>query len=182
MSNQISWYNPDINPWMEPRMTEADERLLSSCVQASKLAKKLSKRMLPVDVMPPGAIPLYKEGTLAASAAIVGLNTLFTFEMPAGNEGLVTHRSHDFLGAGLANGSGGAIWQLKIGNGWAMNCGSMLVTIPNNEGSVVTNNGGYRVMTGQTIIYQVVLTAGQLAALDPAGVLAARIRGWYKPC
>lgn len=137
---------------------------------------------------PEGAIAFNPTGQIHLPTPASGDNTIFTFRVPWGYDGVILGQSHGYYGVvssppvpgNFVEGSGDIIWRLSIASRFGRDCGQMLVSL----GSIRNMSpiaGGLQIRS-ENVIQYIVAAPNTSGALTPGlGDIVAGIHGWMWP-
>jgi hypothetical protein len=138
-----------------------------------------------VIVPPKGAVTFNPFNAIPLPSPASGENTLFTFQVPIGYDGIITGQSNGYIGAGFIEGSGDIVWRIVVNNfgtrRYLKDCGAILVSL-GKVNLYQTIPGGMRIYSGNAV--SVVVTAPNTSgALPPAGTgqIFAGLHGYHWP-
>jgi hypothetical protein len=134
---------------------------------------------------PKGAVTFNPFSAIPLPSPASGENTLFTFQVPIGYDGIITGQSNGYIGAGFVEGSGDIVWRIAVNNfgtrRYLKDCGAILVSL-GQINNYQTIPGGMRIYSGNAV--SVVVTAPNTSGALPApgtGQSFAGLHGWCWP-
>jgi len=168
---------------LEPPNTECSALLSESAAWQKYCAGQppYSFQSSPFVGMPPGGRQIQEMSSLVLNGPFDGTNqTVLTFRVPVGYDGVITRVINVFTGTGLVEGSGDIVWRLKIGNMYARNLGAVRFTYGSMTQPFEIPGVGLPLVSGQLVTYQVAVPA--VSAIGGANpVTICSIQGWLYP-
>jgi hypothetical protein len=129
--------------------------------------------------MPPGGREIQQMAALPLSSIVFGVDTpVLTFTAPVGYDGIITEVVNFFTGTGFAEGSGGLIWRVKIGNSFARNLGNILFTYGSLQDHFVIPGVGIPIVSGQIFTYYVNVPVGSPVGGQTPQIVCGAF-GWF---
>jgi hypothetical protein len=131
--------------------------------------------------IPKGAVEFYEQGKVDFAAPDANDNLVLEFKVPTGYDGQLYGLTLAIVATGFADGSGDAIWRVKVGNAWARNMGNVLWQL-GQVYQCLQLSDHIQVLSDQTvqIFAAVPNTTGGIDFLDPVRVICVA-QGWYYP-
>lgn len=132
--------------------------------------------------MPPGGREIQEIAALPLSSVPFdgSNNAVLSFTAPIGYDGIANRLINFFTGTGFAEGSGGIVWRVKVGNKYARNLGSILFTYGSLNDPYIIPGTGIPIVSGQTVTYYVSVPASSsIGGASPQFVCA--VMGWFWP-
>lgn len=128
--------------------------------------------------MPPGGRLIQEMDSLTLTGPFDGTNqTVLTFRVPIGYDGVLNRAINVFTGTGFTEGSGDIVWRLKIGNAYARNFGAVRFSYGSMETPYTIPGLGFPIVSGQLVTYQVsVPVTSGIGGTSPVTICA--LSGW----
>lgn len=108
-------------------------------------------------------------------------NTIVTFNVPIGYDGILRSIVNEFAGTGFVEGSGDLTWRIQQGQRFVADYDAITDTLGNLTTPFAITGDGIRLVSGQTLSYLCVIGAGANARLNPAGRIICAFMGLFWP-